>query len=481
MEKWDWELIGQFFKDGGWSVGNSGVLLGPILGFSIARNENHQLLLETSSEAQHTSQSAVDHGTIFLPDGSVTFTHLAGSSAIARGIVPKSVKTKWDSSGRTATVETSSIHSMTWTLGETSDTEFVIEWLDNMAHSFHWPHGTDDTTTTSKRREFRGIHSNITATSDEESRGLGRHCANILVHGIEIFVGSSEKAKDAGISDPGFILYKGNPDESTRSKIRDCLRFCLGLNLIYLGHTAFNGDWAPISFTAFSPNVRPSDVKNALTLPPCPLGRTYEWQIDPGILEAMVGALYTCYDNFALQEIFWSYWHATAAPVHMAAAHFGALIESARKCYATHAGDQFKTVVVEKTNWKSISERLAMCINESQIADDEKRLMVNKVNSQLNVAPQSVLLDRFLSALGVHVGDVERSALAKRNAAAHGDSITPEKTIETIRLNRALLVLVNRIVLAMTKSQFLYYDHYTIGRPTLVLELAIGEVPPGEH
>lgn len=480
MEKWDWELIGQFFKDEGWAVGDSGALLDPILGFSISRNDDLQLLLETSSEAQPTNQVAVDHGTIFVPDGSVTFTHLAGSSAIASGIVQRNVHSKWDGSGRTVTVETSSIHSLAWTSREPSDTEYVIEWLDNMAHSFHWPHGTDDTTTTTKRREFRGQYSSIAATSGHESKGMGRHCANILVHGTEIFIGSSVKAKDAGVIHPGFILYVGNPEESTRSKIRDCLRFCLGLNLIYLGHTAFNSDWAPVSFTALSPNVRPSDVKNVVTLPPSPLGRLHEWQIEPPILEAMASALYTCYDNFALQEIFWSYWHATAAPVHMAAAHFGALIELARKGYVKHVGDKFKSVIIDKVTWKAISARLVECINESRAPGDDKTIIINKISSQLNGAPQSVLLDRFLASLDVNVGKVEKSALAKRNAAAHGDSITPEEVIETIRLNRALLVLVNRIVLAMTTSQSLYYDYYTIGRPIVPLKQAIGGHEPAK-
>lgn len=481
MNVWDWEAVGRFFKDGEWAISDSGMLLGPVLGFSVSRNEDLQLRLEARSEAEPVRSDAQRHGEVYVSGESVSFTHLTEVTAIAQGLVRRGVNTTIDRGGRVTTIETLSAHSIAFTSKETDDTAYVIDWLGNMAHSFLWPHSSEETSVTSRSRAFRGLHSDVTATLTHEARNFGKSCASIRVRDVELFVGVVDKRVGADARDPGFILYKGNPDDSTRSKIRDCLRFCLGLNLIYLGHTALSDSWRLVSFEAVSPNVRPHDVKNVLTLPAAPLGARYEWQIDPNILEPMVNALFDRYDDLGLSNVFWSYWHAAAAPMHMSAAHIGALIEKMRKSYAKYAGDQFSTIVVDKRAWKALSAKLSECVKNAEITHDEKKFIGNRILSQLNTAPQGVLLDRFLSALGIDIDTVERSAWVKRNAAAHGDSIAPEKAIETIRLNKALLTLANRIVLAMTKSHTLYYDYYTIGRPIRLLEHAIANDARDSH
>jgi len=121
----------------------------------------------------------------------------------------------------------------------------------------------------------------------------------------------------------------------------------------------------------------------------------------------MASSLYRIYDAYSLQSAFWNYWHARAAPVHMTAAHFGAAIEALQKAvFKASKPPLDRTIVGNEEAWKDLCKRISTDIAEANLTDEAKKILVNKAQN-LNVAPQSVIMERFFGALGLEIGALE--------------------------------------------------------------------------
>jgi hypothetical protein len=99
-----------------------------------------------------------------------------------------------------------------------------------------------------------------------------------------------------------------------------------------------------------------------------------------------------------------------------------------------------------------------------QIADETKQILINKI-SGLNRKPQSVLLDEVLSAIGLNLSEVEKTAWKRRNEAGHGIHAKPGEHGRLIRETKLLRLRFVRMLFAITKASDIYYDYYTINRP----------------
>ena len=73
-------------------------------------------------------------------------------------------------------------------------------------------------------------------------------------------------------------------------------------------------------------------VSEIPVLPPAFLGNDKALIAEQNIVARVANALYAHYDELRFNSFSWAYWHATRAPVHMAAGHFGAAIRSSSKC-----------------------------------------------------------------------------------------------------------------------------------------------------
>jgi hypothetical protein len=220
-----------------------------------------------------------------------------------------------------------------------------------------------------------------------------------------------------------------------------------------------------VSFLAVSAHALVQDARRISGRPPGPLGARYENEIDAAMLSHMASRLFEIYEGYSLRTVFWNFWHASAAPVHMTAAHFGAAIEFLQKAYFKNTQSAAKSIVADGQVWKELRLRLELCIKEARLTDDEKRMFTNKAQN-LNTAPQSVLSDRLFDALGLEISPLEKDVWSNRNRAAHGSSVGEDRAIQTIRENKILMMLMTRIVLVISGSNNHYYDYYTLGRPT---------------
>jgi hypothetical protein len=478
MNPYDWEFFESEVTADAYVVADHGTLFGPVTGFTLRRDEDLNLMLDTLSASDSTS-SAIERpaGSVYISTAEVKFEGRFGAGVTASGVIPRIVLNTASKNPAEAKKQISSLHTVRWNRQSAGEPRYVIEWVENMSGPFVWPHSDDITETGEKRRRLHGPRGEVILSTPIHGMSSSRSCVQLVIEGIKLFVGVS-RAELQHIAKPGFILYQGTPELQTRSKIRDCLSFCLGDFLIYLGDTTFDAEWEPIAFHAQSGHALVKEAPRLTTMPPAPLGLRWEFEITPELLGKMASALYRIYDVYGLQSTLWSYWHALAAPVHMTAAHFGAAIEALQKAYfKASRSEAGRRIVADEQVWKDLYGKIGACIAEADLSHEAKKILMNKAQN-LNFAPQSVMMERFFSALGLDMGALEREVWRNRNRAAHGGGADSDNGLRLIRENKVLLIMMNRILLALGSGATHYYDYYNLGRPTMQLARPIRDDRP---
>jgi hypothetical protein len=285
----------------------------------------------------------------------------------------------------------------------------------------------------------------------------------MVINGVHLYLCASTLAFTKGVKKPGYIFYVGNPDDAIRKKIRDVLSFSLGNYLVYLGSTTLCDKSEIVAFTAVSP---PSigRIFEIAVMPPAPLGYRYEYQVDQQVVARMANAIYAHYDELHFGAFSWAYWHAVCAPVHMAAAHFGAAIEAVQVAYVKSHPARFETkLITDKAKWKSLSEELMTAIASAGLDPSVSTILTRRVASNLNQTPADVKSDKLLAEIGITLSPLESAAWKRRHIAAHGGELTPDSVIPTIRETKLLKIILHRIVLKITGASDSYYDDYSIG------------------
>lgn len=473
MNIWDWEFFESEISNGHYSVADAGPLYGPISDFTLVRNKDLDLILQTTSDGDSATKFVARRvGEVYTPSDKVELKSILGARATLSGVTPLKRNVKHSRMGeRSISVQDALVDSIHWRVVGDSEPFYLIEWVGNLASSFFWPDSSDVTESGEKVFGFAAASSGVSISFPLDSQELSNCCVFLTVAGIELIIGRS-RAKPTHVSAPGFILYKSVPDETTRRKIRDCLSFCLGDFLLYVGETLFNEKWRPVSFKASCGHALVTDSPKLQAHQPAPLGKNYEREIDARMLGEMVTRLFTIYDKYQLRSSFWTYWHAIAAPMHMAAVHFGSGIEGLQNRYLKQADAATNTKLVEDGElWMELSQKISLFIAEADIPEEAKVILINKA-IHLNSAPQKVVMERFLKALNLRVGRLELDVWSNRNRAAHG-STSAENPGQLIRENKVLRILMNRILFSLSGIDFGYYDYYSYDRPLRRLAEAI--------
>jgi hypothetical protein len=211
---------------------------------------------------------------------------------------------------------------------------------------------------------------------------------------------------------------------------------------------------------------------NIHSMPPVPLGKKYQGELDEGIVSPILLSIYRNYDQYNFGYLSWAYWHAICAPVHIAAVHFGTCIESLQTSFISNNGKLFRTSLIEKSDWKPFRTNIQEILKNMDIGEAEKKVLENKINS-LNQTPQSILTERFLNTLNIKLSDLEKSAWKQRNNAAHGNETKEGGEIKLIREIKVLRVIFHRAFLKIVNGADYYVDYYTIGFPTKNLNESI--------
>lgn len=466
----DWEFFESEVVSAQFQITDAGPLIGPINAFKITRDKELQLVLTTRSPTSASPRKPpLPANSVTIASGKVHFQHRYGTSAVvAEGISSRGSTTEFrridEPASSAETCETSHISTLRWSREDAHPTTYVIEWIENLSSPFIWPHHQKNSETTETHRTFSFENEQLVIPSTRRRLGDHRSCARLTIGCWTVIIGKSN-ATPMHIQNPGFIIYMNAPDQETRKKIRGCISFLLGDFLISLGSTSFDKSWDPTSFCAESGHALVEQAIQISGTPPTPLGTRYEHEIDAEMLSSMCSRLFENYDRYHLRTVFWNYWHAKAAPVHMAAAHFGAALEGLQSNFSKqNSATNSPFIVSDHESWQRLSKELSQQIEASGCSAEEKRLLNNKITG-LNSLPISLKSEKFFSSLDLQISELEKKVWQHRNRAAHGGAIANEHAITAIRENKVLMTLLHRTILAICSINRHYFDYYNLGRP----------------
>ena len=477
MNSWDWEPIDGILNHGLFKITEPGPLHAPITGFTLRRDEQLELILETKTAASATS-AAVKYpsGTIRISTEAVEFQNVSSLTARAGGVVPFRYATSTDyKTGINSRTETSRVSFVEGQL-QNEAAKYTIEWLENVSSSpFVWPHSISTKTTTDKSRTLAANQDGLTLSGRDETMGISNNCVRFHVAGMQVYLCAEWREKSEGRRKPGCLVYLSTPDETTRASIRDALSFSLGMYLVYLGSATFSENWEIVSYKSVSAYSIDGRVFDLPVLPPAPFGGRFEHEIVPAALTRMVGSIYSTYDVLKFRSLSWAYWHARCATVHIAPVHFGAAIEALQRRHIDAHVGRFRTKVLEdRVVWGQLSQAIKDAINGLQVLEGDKQLLLDGIGG-LNRLPQRQLLDQLVNVIGIRLGADELEAWKRRNDAAHGNEVQDAMVLDAIRDMKLLNVLFHRLLLRIANAADRYFDYVTPGFPVRSLE---DPVPP---
>ena len=468
------DLIEQFINDGHFEIKEVGPLYSPLLDLKITRDKKLKLILTTTSDPSSKTECE-DHppGTVRINESLIQMTSISGAKVELTGIQPFNYSISTDNNGKSTRTELSSVSKASVQIRDSESGCYLIEWLENVDDGkFFWPESTkcesEDSNITVIGSGPTAVQINETSTSG----GSSRNCIPLSIDNTDFHLVTSGKDENSLGVKSGYILYRGLPSEDFRKKVRNCLSFIIGRPLIQTGHSVFDSDWKIVSSEAISSYSMGQAAFNIHSMPPVPLGNKYQGELDEGIVSPILLSIYRNYDQYNFGYLSWTYWHAICAPVHIAAVHFGACIESLQKSFISSNGKLFSTSLIEKSDWKPFKTDIQEILKNMDIGEAEKKVLENKVNS-LNQTPQSILTERFLNTLDIKLSDLEKSAWKQRNNAAHGNETKEGGEIKLIREIKVLKVIFHRVFLKIVNGGDYYVDYYTIGFPVKNLNESI--------
>lgn len=462
---WEWERLSSWSEKNLITITNPGKLLHPIKKFKIWRDEKLQIFIETvSTSLPEFDKNNFEAGTIHENNEFIEFDGPNEITARANGVTLLSTSTTY-TDDRRITTQLSSIHSLEHSSNKADKVSLVFDWIANIdAHSYLWPGFTKDAVQKVSKRQY-GRKNPLELISHSDRQEFGSRSLEITACGHPIVIGCTRNEKIDEKLKPGYILYRGNPDDSTRKIIRDALSFVLGFPIIHIGHAKFCENNRKIELLAKQAYSMEGRAFNVHALPPAPICLNIERMPEPPIVEKMVNAYCNNYDELNLKSFNWNYWHAATAPAHMAPAYFGALIESMQENYKAKKGEDFNTKITSKINYKKIKKIILNATKEVDLPADELDMLLDKLNhgNQISLKTKS---ERFFKALELNLGELEKSAWQRRNDAAHGNQLRDGDHISLVRDIKLLKLVLHRILLKRANICDHYIDYYSLGFPT---------------
>lgn len=318
-----------FVNEGCFDVVEAGPLHWPIHEVKIKRDKKQNIILTTICD-ENAESNAKEYpiGTVRVNNDVVLLRNIAGLEVRLKGVLPGEYNiSPPDGAGNRKLTETSLVYSIEAKIQDIDETEYLIEWLENVDDShFLWPDSVRKEVINTTEIRIGESDNEVILKSSDNIRSFGRNSVYIEVGGYELYLSKTIKDSDKKVKS-GFILYKGRPPEKEREKIRNCLSFAIGRPFVYLGYSNISKEWALVSFKSVKGYSMGDAGMGLHTMPPCPLGKKYQREIDNMTLSRLVRALYQNYEICNFGHVSWSYWHAVCSPIHIAAVHYGASIE----------------------------------------------------------------------------------------------------------------------------------------------------------
>lgn len=474
IKLFNFEIDSLFEEFAGLQFSNYGPLHQPIKKQSIKYLPNGNIELTTISHGSAIT-NAIEHqaGTIRIIDEKAVLESYGGTVIELRGIQPLSNTRQRNYATEIDEItEISSVHELYCKFKEQSVSDFQIEYVSNVESEYIFPNSFSISHTKTDVIKLGNGENEFNIEESTNNNSFSRTALFLDIDGIKLYLISLKRNKSDHKINDAVIVYLTPQSLAVRNKIRDCIAFGLGKQIHYHGYAILNSDYkhVELSCKANYSKVRKDSYHASM---PTPLGQIY---LGVGQIEMnrLVKSMYECYDKYNLKHVFWGYWHALEAPIHIAGVHFGACIEAFQSAYVNQHSQDFPKKLIQKSEWKTFREKTLEVAKSLNVPEQEYSVLINKINN-LNQTPQSVISERFFDSLGIVLSTLEKSAWQERNNAAHGkagDDNTFEVQIRNIKILKCLL---HRMLLISTRASEYYFDYYSIGFPIRYLKDSIVE------
>jgi len=463
---WQWESYEKIIDTYAPVVDDHGPLAGPIHRFTIRRDSELRLWMETEAPGSATEPKSHHRpGIVRINDDRVTFRTSMGLHLEAFGVNPISTNRHFEGIAPGATTQKAEIHRLVGKLSQAETARYAIDWLENVPTEFLWPDNIEKVFSDMVTVTLGGIpptRPKLVMTGSSAPRGGSWAAAQLEVDGTHLYLCEAQGINSTEAKKPGFIVYDGVPTDEFRDRIRRCLSFSLGSYLVYLGVSRFDEEWDLTDFQVVSPYTMRGHAIALPPTPPCPLGPRSFWDIDAVKLSRMVNAIYQKYDDLNFGVVSWAYWHAVAATPHIAAVHFGAALESLQRAYLASTAGPRSSKIVDDETWDKIRTSLESFLDCLRLPSDAREALKNKIRNLNNRSQHSTGKD-LVGELGLVLSAREKQAHDTRHESAHGKD--DEVDVEWVRDLKLLRIRFHRIFLAMTGANDEYYDYFTLDHP----------------
>ncbi|AJI52729.1 hypothetical protein [Francisella philomiragia] len=439
------EIIGFFNNLKGLEVISNNCLYAPIQKFSLIRDSNLRLILETESKiSSATKAKDIPLGKVYMNDSEIVLKDRCSTRKVSlNGINSYSIND--NNYGR---LEKSYITSIESIVDEKElDEKYLIEFVSNISEDFLFPDFVKSNKGLLKidKIEFKDNSENISF-----SKGYLKVCIDDISIHVCSYIHNKKKYE--------YILYDRVLSNEERRKIVNCISFIIGKPILSLGYVTYSTSQELVNFK-LNQGYDYKGAFNLPTLPPTLLSNSSVDLIDSKIFQQHFISLYNSYDEYDYSHLFWLYWHASCSHFYSASVQFGACIESLQKKYL----DKHSSVKIfeSKSNWKTFRSQVLNIIEELKISEDQKKLLIGKIENA-NVLPQKLQLKKFFNELEMELSNLELNTWDQRNIPAHGKKV--ENNIDYIRGIKILRTLVNRIILKISGVGEYYFDYYNLGQ-----------------
>ncbi|MDF3626184.1 hypothetical protein [Brytella acorum] len=449
----------RILNKGFFEITDPGPLHQPIRSFSIRRDEKLNLILETEAAPNATS-AAVDQppGSVRLTTERALLRSVGGLEGEFFGLVPYSQHRQSQGVSEQSLTELTQVHIAKTNNPSGAPALYVIDWLENLPQSpYMWPAASDVVTKTITTRRI-SLNDGITITNDTERFSSSRNCAKLTVDGITFYVCALDEKDRTGAIKPGCIVYDGVPDEEFRKKVRTGLSFAMGIYLVDFGTTHYDAEWNVVSTLARSAYSLRRHAFDIETLQLAPLGDRFLNELGARQLTRAIQAFVTAFDVLDLANLHWAFWHACAAPPHIAPAHFGAAIEGLQSAYTKANPRKVRKDWATQDEWKALRAALSDVIASADVSIEAKVALKDKLPT-FNRIDQRQRLKDVMATLKLELGEDEDAAWRRRNKAAHGAPIPQGQELEAIRDMKLLRGLFQRLLLRITNAADQYIDY----------------------
>jgi hypothetical protein len=464
MTGWEHEFAVPFINDGHFYVTAPGPLRSPVKDFSVRRDEGLELIIETRCmpDAQSTDPERPP-GTVHLNVEVVELENIGGMKVTLRGVIPYRFRTRDNyRTGESELTEEAKIYEISAVVPGDREARFTIDWVENLpTRPFHWPGSIDTTTEILTTRKIGIGDDGITLFSKESEQSGANHAVKITVDGVDIYLCALERKDGSQLKKPGCIIYVGTPDDQFRKKVRTAVSFALNVYLPELWSAAYDKDWNPTSFKAYSVYSIDGKVLNLPILPPAPLGGGWQRGIDHVSFTRLVNAVFHNYEMLDFGNLSWAYWHALCATPHIASVHFGAAIELLLRQYAATKPNLFSRAIIgDRAMWKQFAAEVEQAISKLGISEEKKNALRENIGD-LNRVHQRDTMQAVLKDIGIALGADESQAWKRRNDAAHGIAMETVEELDVIRDIKLLKAMFHRMLLRIVNGADNYHDYAT--------------------